>query len=125
MAHRAGPEWRFRRPMRWSPIPLPKESVSFLEGVRTITTAGDAGALAGMSASVYLVTRSMQDEVFYNADGELLFVPQEGAIRLATEFGIIDAAPGEIAIVPRGVKFRVELIDGFAQVICAKTTVAR
>lgn len=73
-------------PMRWSPIPLPKESVSFLEGVRTITTAGDAGALAGMSASVYLVTRSMQDEVFYNADGELLFVPQEGAIRLATEF---------------------------------------
>ncbi|MFO1115510.1 MAG: homogentisate 1,2-dioxygenase [Beijerinckiaceae bacterium] len=102
-------------PMRWSPIPLPKESVSFLEGVRTITTAGDAGALAGMSASVYLVTRSMQDEVFYNADGELLFVPQEGAIRLATEFGIIDAAPGEIAIVPRGVKFRVELIDGFAR----------
>lgn len=102
-------------PMRWSPIPLPTESVSFLQGVRTITTAGDAGALAGMSASVYLVTRSMQDEIFYNADGELLFVPQQGAIRLATEFGIIDATPGEIAIVPRGVKFRVELIEGPAR----------
>ena len=97
--------------MRWSPIPLPNDGVSFLQGVRTITTAGDAGCLAGMSASVYLVTRSMEDEYFYDADGELLFVPQQGALRLATEFGVIEIAPGEIAVVPRGVKMRVELID--------------
>lgn len=102
-------------PMRWSPIPLPSEKVSFLQGVRTMTTAGDAGALAGMSASVYLVTRSMIDEYFYDADGELLFVPQQGALRLATEFGLLDVGPGEIAVVPRGVKMRVELIDGPAR----------
>ena len=102
-------------PMRWSPLPLPADKVSFLEGVRTMTTAGDAGALAGMSASVYLVTRSMQDEYFYDADGELLFVPEQGALRLATEFGLIDVAPGEIAVIPRGVKMRVELIDGPAR----------
>jgi homogentisate 1,2-dioxygenase len=102
-------------PMRWDPIPLPKERLSFVEGVRTITTAGDAGAQAGMAAHVYLVTRSMEDEYFYNADGEMLFVPQQGELRLATEFGIIDVEPGEIAVIPRGVKLRVELKGGPAR----------
>ena len=102
-------------PMRWDPIALPTEKVSFLEGVRTITTAGDAGTQAGMGTHVYLVTRSMQDEYFYNADGELLFVPQQGELRLWTEFGIIDIEPGEIAVIPRGVKIRVEVPAGPAR----------
>ena len=102
-------------PMRWSPIPVPSESLSFVEGVRTITTAGDAGTQAGIGAHVYLVTRSMTDEYFYNADGEMLFVPQQGELRLATEFGVIDIEPGEIAVIPRGVKLRVELKDGPAR----------
>ena len=92
-----------------------RESAVLLEGVRTITTAGDAGTQAGMAAHVYLTTRSMEDEYFYNADGEMLFVPQQGALRLWTEFGIIDVEPGEIAVIPRGVKFRVELPDGPAR----------
>ena len=102
-------------PLRWDPLPLPNESVSFLEGVRTMTTAGDAGSQAGMGTHVYLITRSMQDEYFYNADGEMLFVPQQGDLRLWTEFGIIDIEPGEIAVIPRGVKFRVELPGGPAR----------
>ena len=102
-------------PMRWSPIPMPNADVTFLEGIRTMTTAGDAGSQAGMGTHVYLVTRSMTDEYFYNADGEMLFVPQQGELRLATEFGIIDIEPGEIAVIPRGVKIRVELIDGPAR----------
>jgi len=101
--------------MRWDPIPVPNEAISFLEGVRTMTTAGDAGNSAGMGAHVYLITRSMQDEYFYNADGELLFVPQQGKLRLWTEFGIIDIEPGEIAVIPRGVKIRIELLDGPAR----------
>ncbi len=96
-------------PMRWDPIPIPEEKLSFLEGIRTITTAGDAGSQAGMGSHVYLVTRSMVDEYFYNADGELLLVPQQGELRLWTEFGIIDIGPGEMAVIPRGVKIRVEL----------------
>ena len=75
-----------------------------------MTTAGDAGTQAGMGAHLYFVTRSMVDEYFYDADGELLFVPQEGELRLWTEFGIIDIEPGEIAVIPRGVKLRVELL---------------
>jgi homogentisate 1,2-dioxygenase len=57
----------------------------------------------------------MVDAYFYNADGEMLFVPQQGALRLWTEFGIIDIEPGEIAVIPRGVKIRVELRDGPAR----------
>ena len=99
-------------PMRWSPIPADDSLVSFLEGIRTITTAGDAGAMAGMAAHVYGATRSMRNEYFYNADGEMLIVPQQGELRVRTEFGVIDVEPAEIAVIPRGVKFCVELPNG-------------
>jgi len=102
-------------PMRWDAFPIPGEPLSFLEGVRTITTAGDAGSHAGMGAHVYVATRSMRDEYFYNADGEMLFVPETGRLRLWTEFGIIDIEPGECAVIPRGVKLRVELLDASAR----------
>lgn len=103
------------RPSAGTPLPLPSEPISFLEGLKTITTAGDAGSNTGMGAHVYLATRSMLDEYFYNADGEMLFVPEQGGLRLWTEFGIIDIEPGEIAVVPRGVKLRVELSGGPAR----------
>jgi homogentisate 1,2-dioxygenase len=102
-------------PLRWDPLPIPAEPQSFIEGICTITTAGDAAARSGMGAHAYLATRSMQDEYFYNADGEMLIVPQEGALHLATEFGRIDIAPGEVAVIPRGVKLRVELRAGPAR----------
>jgi len=99
-------------PMRWDPLPMPDRPVSFIEGLHTITTAGDADAQAGMGAHVYAATRSMQDEYFYDADGELLIVPEQGRLRLCTEFGVIDLETGEIAVVPRGVKLRAELPAG-------------
>ncbi len=102
-------------PMRWDPIPMPDKDQTFLQGIQTITTAGDAGSHLGMATHVYLATRSMLDEYFYNADGELLFVPQQGALRLRTEFGAIDIASGEVAVIPRGVKFSVELLAGPAR----------
>jgi len=102
-------------PMRWDPIPMPDDAQTFLQGVRTITTAGDAGSQAGMATHVYLATRSMEDEYFYNADGEMLFVPQQGALRLRTEFGVIDIGSGEVGVIPRGVKFCVELPAGPAR----------
>ena len=101
--------------LRWDPAPMPKEEQTFLQGVFTMTTAGDANRQAGMAAHVYLISKSMVNQNFYNADGELLFVPQQGNLRLVTEFGIIDIEPGEIAVIPRGVKFRVELMDGPAR----------
>ena len=100
---------------RWDPTPIPAEAMTFLTGVHTMTTAGDADAQAGMAAHIYLITRSMQDKYFYNADAEMMFVLQQGALRAATEFGLIDAEPGEIIVIPRGVKIRVELKDGPAR----------
>jgi homogentisate 1,2-dioxygenase len=97
-------------PVRWDPIPMPAEPTTFINGVRTLTTCGDAGSHGGIGAHIYLINQSMADEYFYNADGELLFVPQRGSLRLCTEFGVIDIEPGEIAVIPRGVKMRIELL---------------
>jgi homogentisate 1,2-dioxygenase len=100
---------------RWSPPSLPDAELNFVTGVRTMTTAGDADSRTGMSASFYFVTQTMKDEFFYDADGELLVVPQWGRLCFFTEFGRIDIAPGDICVIPRGVKFRVELIEGPAR----------
>ena len=101
--------------MRWSPVPYPKVPTSFIEGITTMTTCGDAGTQTGMAAHLYHATRSMTDEVFWNADGEFLVVLQEGRLRFRTEFGIIDAEPAEIVIIPRGVKFSVDLLGAYAR----------
>jgi homogentisate 1,2-dioxygenase len=102
-------------PMRWDPLTLPNTPVAFPAGMHTITTAGDAASRSGMGVHVYLLTASMTDAAFYNADAEMLFVPQLGAVLFCTEFGRIDAAPGEIVVIPRGVKFRLELHDAAAR----------
>lgn len=102
-------------PLRWGPPPIPDDALTFVTGMRSMTTAGDALTQNGMAAHVFFATRSMEREYFYNADGELLVVPQQGGLRFATEFGVIEVVPGEICVLPRGVKFRVELLDGAAR----------
>ncbi|MCT7373847.1 homogentisate 1,2-dioxygenase [Chelativorans salis] len=98
--------------LRWDPTPMPNEETDFLAGVRTMTTAGDVATQVGMAAHVYTANASMVDDYFFNADGELLLVPQEGGIRVMTEMGAMEVTPGEIAVVPRGMIFKVELVDG-------------
>jgi homogentisate 1,2-dioxygenase len=95
--------------LRWDPPPFPAEPRDFLDGLVTMAANGSAAEGRGMAAHYYLATRSMTARAFSNADGELLFVPQEGALRLVTEFGILELSPLEIAAIPRGVRFRVEL----------------
>lgn len=101
--------------LRWSPPPVPEGPLTFVTGVRTMTTAGDANTQAGMSAGVFFVNQSMRDDYFYNADGELLVVPQAGGLRFCTELGRLEVSPGEICVLPRGLKFKVELISGPAR----------
>jgi homogentisate 1,2-dioxygenase len=83
--------------------------------MRTMTTAGDVNTQTGMASHMYLVNQSMKDEYFFSADGELLVVPQEGRLRFCTELGIIDLEPKEIAILPRGLVYRVEVLEGPAR----------
>ncbi|MCW5680615.1 MAG: homogentisate 1,2-dioxygenase [Xanthobacteraceae bacterium] len=101
--------------LRWSPLPIPKEKTTFVNGLCTITVAGDCESMNGMAAHMLFVNASMEREHFFNADGEFLIVAQDGALRFRTEFGIIDIEPGEICIIPRGVIFRVELLGGPAR----------
>jgi len=101
--------------LRWDPPPFPQEATTFLTGIRTIATNGDAHTQTGMAAHVYMATESMTDTYFYNADGEFLVVPQQGRLRLVTEFGVLVVSPGEICVIPRGAKYRVELIDEAAR----------
>ena len=97
--------------LRWDPLPIPPGPKDFVDGLVTFAGNGDAASQAGVSIHLYLANRSMQDRVFFDADGELLIVPQQGRLQLATEFGVLDLAPGEIAVIPRGVRFRVALPD--------------
>jgi homogentisate 1,2-dioxygenase len=102
-------------PMRWAPIPLEgAEDLDFVDGIRTLAANGDAEAQSGVAAHVYLCGRSMQRRALVNADGEMLFVPQQGRLVLRTEMGVLEVKPGEIALLPRGVVFKVALPDSEA-----------
>lgn len=99
-------------PLRWDPIPLPRSPTHFLEGLFTCCSNGDHRAQSGCSIHLYACNRSMTDTFFYDADGELLIVPQHGEMVFRTELGVLAGSPGEIVVIPRGMKFQVELGQG-------------
>ncbi|WP_127520766.1 homogentisate 1,2-dioxygenase [Mesorhizobium sp. Z1-4] len=96
---------------RWDPVPLPNEKTGFLAGMHTVTTAGDALTQVGMATHVYAFNEDMVDDYFFNADGELLIAPQHGGVRFKTEMGVMEVVPGEICVLPRGMIFKVELME--------------
>ncbi|MDR7229024.1 homogentisate 1,2-dioxygenase [Caulobacter sp. BE264] len=95
--------------LRWSPLEIPAAPTDFVDGLVSLAGNADAATLGGIAAHVYLANVSMQNRVFYNADGEMLIVPQMGVLTLVTEMGVLKAGPGHIAVIPRGVRFRVEV----------------
>jgi homogentisate 1,2-dioxygenase len=98
--------------MRWDPLPIPGKPTDFVDGLVTYMGNGDSTAGTGLSVHLYAANTSMRERYFVNHDGELLFVPQQGRLHLATEMGRIEIAPNHIAVVQRGIKFRVEMPDG-------------
>lgn len=100
--------------LRWNPLPAPGGAVDFVDGLVTYAGNGDPATGAGISIHLYQANTSMVDRVFHDADGELLLVPQAGRLRLVTEMGVLELAPGEVGVVPRGVRFRAELPEGQA-----------
>ena len=101
--------------LRWDPFPIPAEPTDFLDGLIPIAANGEPAMHTGIAVYVYTANRSMTDRFFYDADGELLIVPQQGRLTVHTEFGILDVEPGQICVVQRGIRFRVELPDGSAR----------
>ena len=100
--------------LRWDPPSDLPADADFVDGLVTMMANRDPSELTGVAIHLYRASRSMTDRVFVNADGELLIIPQSGALRLFTELGIMELAPGWIGLIPRGVRFRVE-VDGEAQ----------
>lgn len=96
--------------LRWSPLQIPSEPTDFVDGLVAMVANAAAQHPAGISVYHYRANRSME-RVFFNADGELLLVPELGRLRIVTELGVLELEPLEIAVLPRGLKFRVELLD--------------
>ena len=101
--------------LRWSPLPMPTVPTDFIDGWVTMAGNGSAEAMTGCAVHLYAANQSMDGRYFYNADAELLIVPQLGRLRIATELGVLDVEPQEIAVIPRGVRFQVMLPDGEAR----------
>ncbi|MGW0557614.1 homogentisate 1,2-dioxygenase [Streptomyces sp. NPDC002926] len=101
--------------LRWNPLPEPAPGTDWLAGLWTLGGNGDATQRTGMAVHLYHANSAMTDRVFSDADGELLIVPERGGLLLRTELGLLAARPGEIALIPRGVRFRVELLDESAR----------
>ena len=98
--------------LRWSPLPRPDVPTDFFQGLTTMAGNGSAALQNGLAVHHYFANCSMTDSVFVNADGELVFVPQQGKLRLVTELGVLELGPLELGVVPRGIRFRVELVEG-------------
>src|SRR5271168_2645792 len=101
--------------MRWNPLPMPEAKTDFVEGIVSLGGNGDAAAQDGVGIHLYVANASMQGRYFYNADGEMLILPQQGGLRIGTECGVIEVKPGELVVIPRGIKMRVELMEGTAR----------
>ncbi|MDE1895144.1 MAG: homogentisate 1,2-dioxygenase [Pseudomonadota bacterium] len=101
--------------LRWDPLPPPAAPTDFVDGLVTMAGSGGANEQAGIGIHLYVANRSMQGRFFYDADAELLILPQQGRLHIATEMGVLELEPQEIGLIPRGVRFRVELLDGSAR----------
>ena len=97
--------------LRWDPFSIPAKATDFIDGLATLAGSGDPSTQAGIAVHIYRANRSMSERHFWNADGELMFVPQTGSLEIFTELGRLRIKPGEIAVVPRGMRFKVELLE--------------
>ncbi len=97
--------------LRWQALPYPTMPTHFINGIKTLLGHGQVSMRSGAAVHLYACNSSMNEDYFYNADGELLIVPEEGSLQFKTEMGWLTVAPNEIIVIPRGVKFQVNLID--------------
>ncbi len=97
--------------LRWNAIPIPDTPTDFIDGIISIAGNGGAFSQTGIGIHIYRANKHMTERYFYNADGEMLIVPEIGRIGILTELGALQVGPGEIAVLPRGLKFQVALGD--------------
>ena len=104
--------------LRWNPLAIPTAPTDFVDGLVPMAGNGSAQSHTGCAIYLFAANRSMRDRFFYSADGELLIVPEHGSLLLETELGRIDLSPQEIAVIPRGLRFRVGLDKAARGYVC-------
>ncbi|GMT00294.1 hypothetical protein PENTCL1PPCAC_22468 [Pristionchus entomophagus] len=94
---------------RWNPHPIPQEgkNIDFVQGLYSVCGGGDVISRVGLAIHNYACTVSMKNKAFYDSDGDLLIVPQQGSLEITTEFGRMHVAPQEIVVIPQGIRFSV------------------
>lgn len=94
--------------MRWMPFKLEKcDDVDFVDGLKTLSGAGDVRSRKGLQIHIYTFNASMQNKAFYNSDGDFLIVPQLGNLIVLTEFGTLFVEPQEICVIQQGMRFSI------------------
>lgn len=100
--------------LAWDPFPLPQsaDNVDFVHGIRTVGGNGDSSLREGLAIHIYAASSSMQNSAFFNNDGDMLILPQQGRLDVQTETGRLMVRPGELLVVQAGIRFKVSLPDG-------------
>jgi len=99
--------------LAWLPFDIPTEGgIDFVSGLKTVAGSGEPTLREGIATHVYAANTSMSQKAFVNSDGDFLIVPQQGSLDIQTEFGPIFVQPGEICVIQRGIRYRVDLPDG-------------
>lgn len=101
--------------LRWDPLEIPSSPTDFIDGLMTMAVNGNTETNTGVGIHLYVANQSMNDRYFCVVDGELLIVPQSGGLAIATECGHLIISPGEIAVIPRGMKFSISLTEDTAR----------
>lgn len=81
-----------------------------MDSLNTIAGAGDAKVRNGLAIYTYGCELSMTNKCVYNADGDLLIVPQKGTLYITSELGRMKVCPLEICLIPQGIKFSIDVI---------------
>ncbi|KPF80156.1 homogentisate 1,2-dioxygenase [alpha proteobacterium AAP81b] len=95
--------------LRWDPRPLPETPTNFHDSVMPIVWNGDPEAHSGVTVATWACTKSMGNQAFFSADGEMLLIPEAGGLLVTTEMGRFTLDPLEIAVIPRGLRYQVAL----------------
>jgi homogentisate 1,2-dioxygenase len=101
--------------LRWDALQMPQSKTDFVDGMVTIAGNGSPASQSGISINIFACNEERSDRFFFNSDAEMIVVAEKNHVRFLTELGIVEIEPGFIAVIPRGLKFRVELPDGDAR----------
>ncbi len=101
--------------MRMNPYPEATKPTDFVDSLYTYAINGSAASASGSAIHLYAFNQSMKNRYLYNADAEMMLVPESGEMTVHTELGALELSPLHIGVIPRGMKFRIELTSKHAR----------